>query len=108
MIKPIIAVTGSAGKTMTKTMIASILRENWVVFESKDYYNTVDKTIIHSKQISSIHRAVILEYGMAFPGAITEHCSVIKPNMSVITNVGLAHIGNFKGDIKLLAEAKSK
>lgn len=106
--KAIIAVTGSAGKTMVKTMVSAVLRERWVVFESKDYYNTVDKTIVHADQISFIHRAAVLEYGMAFPGAITEHCQIIQPNISVITNVGLAHIGNFDGKVELLAAAKSE
>ncbi|MDD4346586.1 MAG: UDP-N-acetylmuramoyl-tripeptide--D-alanyl-D-alanine ligase [Desulfitobacteriaceae bacterium] len=106
--KPIIAVTGSAGKTMVKTMVSAILRERWVVFESKDYYNTVDKTLIHANEIDFIHRAAILEYGMAFPGAITEHCRIIQPNIGVITNVGLAHIGNFEGKVELLAAAKSE
>lgn len=107
-IKPIIAVTGSAGKTTVKTLISAILRERWVVFESKDYYNTVDKTKYHAEQISFIHRAVVLEYGMAFPGAITEHCQIIQPNISVITNVGLAHIGNFEGKVEHLVAAKSE
>ena len=106
--KPIIAVTGSAGKTMVKTMISAILRERWIVFESKDYYNTVDKTLVHANEIGFIHRAVVLEYGMAFPGALTEHCRILQPNIGVITNVGLAHIGNFEGKIELLAAAKSE
>lgn len=107
-MKPIIAVTGSAGKTMVKTMISSILRERWVVFESKDYYNTVDKTKEHLQQIGFIHRAAVLEYAMAFPGAILEHCQIIQPNIGVITNVGLAHIGNFEGDVEKLAAGKSE
>lgn len=106
--KPIIAVTGSAGKTTVKTLISTILRERWVVFESKDYYNTTEKTKVHAQQISFIHRAAVLEYGMAFPGVITEHCSIIQPNIGVITNVGLAHIGNFEGKIEELAAAKSE
>lgn len=108
MEKPIIAVTGSAGKTMVKTMIAAILREKWVVFESKDYYNITDKTKVHKDQISFIHRAAVLEYGMAFPGVITEHCRLIRPNIGVITNVGLAHVGNFEGKLEQVADAKSE
>ena len=45
---------------------------------------------------------------MAYPGVITEHCSIIQPNIGIITNVGLAHIGNFQGDVAQLAAAKSE
>lgn len=106
--KPIIAVTGSAGKTMVKTMVSSILRTRWVVFESNDYNNTTEKTKVHAEQINFIHRAAVLEYGMAYPGVITEHCKILRPNIGIITNVGLAHIGNFECKLENLAAAKSE
>lgn len=106
--KPIIAITGSAGKTTVKRMVASILRERWVVFESNDYNNTTEKTLEHSKTIGFIHRAAVLEYGMAYPGVITQHCSIIPPSIGIITHIGQAHIGNFDGNLRKLAEAKSE
>jgi UDP-N-acetylmuramoyl-tripeptide--D-alanyl-D-alanine ligase len=107
-IKPIVAITGSSGKTTVKTLISAVLRERWVVFESNDYNNTTEKTKEHAHQFSFIHRAAVLEYGMAYPGVITEHCNIIRPNIGVITNVGLAHIGNFQGKVEQLAAAKSE
>ena len=106
--KPIIAITGSAGKTTTKAFLASILSKKWNVFQSKDYWNTTEHTKKHKEMISDAHDAVVLEYGMAYPGVITEHCRIIKPNISVVTNIGLAHVGNFDGDIKGVAHAKSE
>lgn len=105
---PIIAVTGSAGKTTTKSFISSILKTRLNTFESKDYWNRTDHTRKHADLINTKHQAVVLEYGMGFPGVITEHCRIIQPNMSIITNVGTAHIGNFGGDIKKIAKAKSE
>ncbi|MGG0656968.1 YheC/YheD family protein [Rummeliibacillus pycnus] len=105
---PIIAITGSAGKTTSKAFLGSILSTKWNVFESKDYWNTTEHTKIHAAEINKSHQAVVLEYGMAYPGIITSHCSIIQPNISIVTNVGLAHVGNFNGDIKGVAKAKSE
>ncbi|CAH2714587.1 UDP-N-acetylmuramoyl-tripeptide--D-alanyl-D-alanine ligase [Neobacillus rhizosphaerae] len=105
---PIIAVTGSAGKTTSKAFLASILSKKWNIFESKDYWNTTEHTKKHAAEINPAHEAIVLEYGMAYPGVITEHCSIIKPNISIVTNIGLAHVGNFEGDIKKVAHAKSE
>ncbi len=105
---PIIAITGSAGKTTTKAFLASILSKKWSIFESKDYWNTTEHTKKHVVEIQPSHQAVVLEYGMAYPGVITEHCSIIKPNISIVTNIGMAHVGNFDGDIKKVAHAKSE
>ncbi|MFF5997079.1 YheC/YheD family protein [Lysinibacillus sp. KU-BSD001] len=106
--KPIIAITGSAGKTTSKAFLASILSKKWTVFESKDYWNTTEHTKQHAELINDSHDAVVLEYGMAYPGVITEHCKIIQPNISIVTNIGLAHVGNFDGDIKGVAKAKSE
>lgn len=45
---------------------------------------------------------------MAYPGIITNHCSIIQPNISIVTNIGLAHVGNFDGDVRKVAMAKSE
>ncbi|MGE7954181.1 YheC/YheD family protein [Lysinibacillus xylanilyticus] len=105
---PIIAITGSAGKTTSKAFLASILSIKWNIFESKDYWNTTEHTKKHAEEINASHEAVVLEYGMAYPGIITNHCSIIQPNISIITNIGLAHVGNFDGDIRGVAKAKSE
>ncbi|MBE1553884.1 YheC/YheD family protein [Sporosarcina limicola] len=105
---PIIAITGSAGKTTSKAFLASILSKKWNIFESKDYWNTTEHTKKHASEIQPSHEAVVLEYGMAYPGVIADHCSIIKPTISIVTNIGLAHVGNFDGDIKKVAQAKSE
>ncbi|QPR69821.1 YheC/YheD family protein [Lysinibacillus macroides] len=105
---PIIAITGSAGKTTTKAFVGSILSKKWNVFESKDYWNTTEHTKKHKEEINDAHQAVVLEYGMAYPGIITNHCSIIQPNISIVTNIGLAHVGNFDGDVRGVAKAKSE
>ncbi|MCF6093092.1 UDP-N-acetylmuramoyl-tripeptide--D-alanyl-D-alanine ligase [Microaerobacter geothermalis] len=105
---PIIAVTGSAGKTTTKEFIASILNKRWKIFKTRRNLNHFSHTAKYVKEINSSHRAIVLEYGMKRLGDIRKHCFSIQPNIGIITNVGTAHIGNFNGEITGIARAKSE
>jgi UDP-N-acetylmuramoyl-tripeptide--D-alanyl-D-alanine ligase len=106
--KPVIAVTGSAGKTTTKEMIGAILARRWPIYKSRGNMNYIGNTRKHARRIRSSHRAVVLEFGLLRKGNIRQHCRVIQPNMGVITNIGTAHIGNFNGRITDVAKAKSE
>ncbi|MDD3172355.1 MAG: YheC/YheD family protein [Herbinix sp.] len=106
--RPVIAITGSAGKTTTKSMIASVLRERLNVFESKDNCNTSENTRNHVNEITPFHQAAVLEYAMGHAGVIARHCNYIKPHLSIVTNIGPSHISNFNNDIKEIAKAKSE
>jgi UDP-N-acetylmuramoyl-tripeptide--D-alanyl-D-alanine ligase len=106
--RPVIAITGSAGKSTTKEMLAAILKTRFSIFKSPDNWNFINHTQKYKSQIYPWHKAVVLEYGMSGPGHIKRHCQIIKPNMAIITNVGTAHIGSFGGDVRKLAAAKSE
>lgn len=106
--RPVIAVTGSAGKSTTKEMVASILQTRWRVFKSPGNMNHLLSTVKNATLITPAHQAVVLEYGMTRRGHIRRHCQYVKPNIGIITNVGTAHIGNFGGDIRKVALAKSE
>lgn len=106
--KPVIAITGSAGKSTTKEMVASVLATKWRIFKSVDNLNFYTHTRQYAKRIQPRHQAVVLEYGMSGAGHIKQHCLAIEPNYSVITNIGSAHIGAFGGDVRKLARAKSE
>ncbi|MGE5403503.1 MAG: Mur ligase family protein, partial [Candidatus Saccharibacteria bacterium] len=105
--RPVIAVTGSSGKTTTKEMIASVLGTRWQVFKSRENKNLFGDTRSYARQIRPFHRAVVLEYGMIYRGRIKRHCSYIQPNIGIITMVGSAHIGNM-GGLDGLIRAKSE
>ncbi|QYR21485.1 UDP-N-acetylmuramoyl-tripeptide--D-alanyl-D-alanine ligase [Paenibacillus sp. sptzw28] len=106
--RPIIAVTGSAGKTTTKEMIASVLRRQWNIFKSRSNWNTPSATRKNARLIKGSHQAVVLEFGMLRKGQIRKHCSLIKPTIGIITNVGTAHIGNVGNRVEGIARAKSE
>lgn len=104
---PVIAITGSAGKTTTKEMISAILSQRWNILKTKGNANAPRHTAMYAKRITSKHRAVVLEYGMSRHGQIKHSCLIVQPNIGIITNVGTAHIGNFNGNIKGIANTKS-
>lgn len=106
--RPVVAVTGSAGKSTTKEMIAAILSSRWKTFKTQDNLNFWTHTQQYAKQIKPAHKAVVLEYGISGPGQLRRHCQLIRPNVSVITNIGTAHIGSFGGDVQKLGFAKSE
>lgn len=85
--KTIIAIIGSAGKTLVKMLIAIMPKQRWIIFESKDYDNTYQNNPQHVNEISFIHRDTVLEYGMEDKGDITRHCQMIQPNILIMTKV---------------------
>ncbi|WP_036717292.1 UDP-N-acetylmuramoyl-tripeptide--D-alanyl-D-alanine ligase [Paenibacillus harenae] len=104
----IIAVTGSAGKTTTKEMIAAVLKMRWNIFKSPHNSNMPSHTRRHVRLLRSSHRAAVVEYGMRFYGNIKRHCLYLRPGIGVITSVGRAHAGNFGGRVQGVAKAKSE
>ena len=90
---PVIAVTGSVGKTSTKDIIASVVSEQFKTFKTQGNLNNhigVPLTILSLKD----HEALVVEMGMNNLGEISVLSKIAKPNIAVITNVGTSHIGN--------------
>lgn len=90
---PVIAITGSVGKTSTKDMIASVVGTSFKVQKTEGNYNNhigVPLTILGLKD----HTALVVEMGMNNLGELRTLTNIAKPTIAVITNVGTAHIGN--------------
>lgn len=90
---PVIAITGSVGKTSTKDIIASVVNEGYKVLKTQGNLNNhigLPLTILGLKD----HEALVVEMGMNNFGEISVLSKIAKPNIAVITNVGTAHIGN--------------
>ena len=102
---PIIAITGSVGKTTTKELIAAVLGTAGSVLKTEANYNNeigVPKTLLG---LTSSHDYAVIEMGMRGPGEIAELTQIARPTISVITNVGTAHIGRL-GSREAIAQAK--
>ncbi len=102
---PIIAITGSVGKTTTKELIAAVLGTAGNVLKTEANYNNeigVPKTLLG---LTSEHDYAVIEMGMRGRGEIAELAQIAQPDIAVITNVGTAHIGRL-GSREAIAEAK--
>lgn len=90
---PVIAVTGSVGKTSTKDIIANVLSEKFKVLKTEGNLNNhigLPLTLLKLKD----HTAVVVEMGMNHFGEISLLTNIAKPTACVLTNIGTSHIGN--------------
>ncbi|MBO8171404.1 MAG: UDP-N-acetylmuramoyl-tripeptide--D-alanyl-D-alanine ligase [Bacillaceae bacterium] len=104
---PLIAVTGSNGKTTTKDMIAHLLESRFHVFKTYKNYNNHLGVPLSLLQINPDHEAAVLEMGMNHYGEIDLLASLARPTAGVITNVNDAHIEYF-GSRENIAKAKGE
>lgn len=103
--RPVIAVTGSVGKTTTKELIAAVLSTQGNVLKTQANYNNeigVPKTLL---ELEPHHDYAVIELAMRGSGQIAELTRIARPTISVITNVGTAHIG-LLGSEDAIARAK--
>jgi len=94
--KPIIAITGSNGKTTTKEMVRKIFGSINKTNHTIGNYNSSVGLPINLFNFSLSSNPIILEMGANKPGEIDYLCKIAKPDYSLITNIQNAHIGNFK------------
>ncbi|NLM12580.1 MAG: UDP-N-acetylmuramoyl-tripeptide--D-alanyl-D-alanine ligase [Epulopiscium sp.] len=91
---PVVAVTGSVGKTSTKDMIASVLSQHYMVLKTQGNYNNEIGVPLTIFQLNKEHEAAVIEMGMNHFGEIHNLSKIAKPNIAVITNIGVSHIEN--------------
>ncbi len=89
---PVIGVTGSAGKTTTKDLIAEALLPRWNVLKNTGSLNNYWGVPLTLLQLRRGHEAAVIEMGTNAPGEIEYLTRIVQPTIVVITNVGPAHL----------------
>ena len=90
---PVVAITGSVGKTSTKDIVANVVKEKYNTLKTEGNNNNnigLPFTVLRLKE----ENAMVLEMGMNHFGEISLLTSIAKPDICVITNIGTSHIGN--------------
>jgi UDP-N-acetylmuramoyl-tripeptide--D-alanyl-D-alanine ligase len=89
---PFIGVTGSVGKTSTKDMIASVLGQHLNTLKTQGNFNNEIGLPLSILNLDPSHKAAVLEMGMSGFGEISRLTSIVKPDIAIITNIGMSHI----------------
>lgn len=104
---PVVAVTGSNGKTTTKEMVAAVLAQRWPVLKTEGNFNNrfgVPSTLF---RLATRHQMAVIEMGVDQQGQTTRLCEMVKPTIGVITNIGPDHLEYF-GSMEGSAQAKAE
>ena len=103
---PVVQVTGSAGKTTTKEMIASVLSQRYNTLRTEGNFNTDIGAPLTLLRLMPEHQAAVIETGMNHFGEIRYLGEMVRPDIAVITNVGDAHIENLGNTRQGILRAK--
>ena len=102
---PVVAVTGSVGKTTTKDMVAAVLGERYRVLKTEGNLNTDIGTCMTIFRMNRETELLVLEMGMNHPGEIEVMSAIAEPDICLITNIGDSHI-EFLGSRENILRAK--
>lgn len=109
---PVVAITGSVGKTSTKDIVANVMAKKFNVLKTQGNFNNhigLPKTILNLRE----HDALVVEMGMNHLREISKLSNIANPTLCVITNIGTSHIGELgsrenilKAKLEILEGAK--
>lgn len=89
---PVVAITGSSGKTTTKDLVATVLEQKFKILKTEGNLNNeygIPRTLL---ELDDSHEIAVVEMGMDHLGDIEKSIALVEPELSVITNIGLTHI----------------
>jgi len=100
---PVIAITGSVGKTTTKEMLASILSQAGETLKTPENYNNEIGVPLTALRLSPGHGGAVFELAMRGRGQIRYLAEIISPTIGVITNIGLSHLEFLSSPVAIAA-----
>ncbi|MBN2057361.1 MAG: UDP-N-acetylmuramoyl-tripeptide--D-alanyl-D-alanine ligase [Candidatus Saganbacteria bacterium] len=104
---PIIGVTGSSGKTTTKDMIAAVLSQQMSTLKNEENFNNEIGVPLTLLRLRPQHKAAVIEMAMQGLGEIELLARIARPTISVVTNIGEAHL-EFLKTKRNVARAKAE
>jgi UDP-N-acetylmuramoyl-tripeptide--D-alanyl-D-alanine ligase len=104
---PVVAITGSNGKTTTKEMAAAILSRRIKVLKNEANLNNHIGVPLTLLGLKPHHQLALIEMGINHQGELTRLCEIARPNMGLITNIGPTHL-EFLGNVEGVARAKGE
>lgn len=107
MTGPVVAVTGTNGKTSTKEMLAAALRTRYRVHATRANLNNLIGVPLTILEAPDDAEALVVEAGASVPGEIGRYRQIIEPTVAVVTNVGAGHLEGFGSLEGVLAEKLS-
>lgn len=90
----VVGITGSVGKTSTKEMIASVLEQRYKVLKTEENFNNEIGLPLTIFKIRAKHEVAVLEMGISDFGEMHRLAAMARPDIGVITNIGLCHLEN--------------
>lgn len=103
----VVGITGSVGKTSTKEMIASVLSQKYQVLKTAGNFNNEIGLPLTIFNIREEHEIAVLEMGISDFGEMSRLARMARPDVCVITNIGLCHLENL-GDRDGVLKAKTE
>lgn len=101
---PLIAVTGSNGKTMVKEWLHQVLSARWSTVKNPKSFNSQIGVPLSVWAMRPEHEMAVFEAGISQPGEMARLEEILRPNMGILTNIGEAHGRNFETEDQKLKE----
>lgn len=101
---PVVAITGSYGKTMAKEWLYSLLKDDYQIARSPKSYNSQLGVALSLLELTHEHNLAVIEVGISEPGEMEILEDIVDPTLGIFTGIGAAHQSNFESEKEHIKE----